>query len=543
MNRRRGFKEMCFALGIIVAFVFFAPFLYPRLLFIGPDPYFSYRTFPQDARLFKNKTIIFFNFDKKGWMGNLDIPELSPSPTYVDTRESVSENAGSTVATAGFEGTWFSPSFVTFPFIFRTSSFTVIPMVSLQWDSFHLTSSGTAIGYEDDEEILIPFSSELKQRNKTYSLGSLIITNFGDTPVGIIMNYTKFSEGNPTGYLIYTLQGEERTLGRYNWGWSTIHGCNHIFGVSTNIDAFWQDEYTLTTYSQFDLVVGADLGENKIGFRFRRQKGTEAYYGYENSINGYSKSKWGNNTGKTTIRNYNVLKIGDLSEKARLFVVTFVEASFTRNHFTLSGEELLDGYNEDDYEVEVLPFIHFDLPAGSFLRIGTSISITRGSFKYKEVWGSREVYSSGWANYGWEVFWERPSYGNFWRFTIFSEADLELMLSREPDLKLILNVWTHHNFVRTKKYYGWTESMGDKLQFHESAKRSSKLNEFWLSGTVGFVFGNRIKIGIFADLPIQYDNFIATEISGESGYFKGEADVQPKVRKPAMLWGIISLGW
>lgn len=543
MSRRRGFRRISLALGIVVAFVFFAPFLYSRLLFIGPDPYFSYRTFPQDARLFKNKSIIFFNFDKKGWMGNLDVPELSPSPTYVDTRESVSENVGSTTATAGFKGTWSSPSFITFPYIFKFSSFTIIPMVTTRWDSFNLTSSGTAIGYEDDEEILIPFSSELKQRNKTYSLGSLIITSFGDTPVGLIVNYTKFSEGEPSGYLKYTLWGEERVLGRYNWGWSAIHGCNHIFGVSTNIDAFWQDEYTHTTYSQFDLVVGADLGENKIGFRFRRQRGSESYYEYEDSVNDYVKSKWGNNTGKTTIRNYNVLKIGDLSESARLYVVTFLETSFTRNHFTLSGEELLDGYNENDYEVEMLPFVHVDLPGKSFLRVGTSISITRGNFKYKEVWGSREVYSSGWANYGWEVLWERPSYGNFWRFTVFSEADLELMLSQEPELRLILNVWTHHNFVRAKKYYGWTESVGDKLQFHESAKRSSKLNEFWLSGTVGFMFGDRIKIGIFADLPIQYDNFIATEISGENGYFKGEADAQPKVRKPAMVWGIISLGW
>ena len=514
-----------------------------RLLFVGPDPYFSYRTFPQDANLFKNKTIIFFNLDKKGWMGNLDFPDLSPSPTYVDTQESVSENVGSTTATAGFKGTWFSPSFVAFPVIFKVSSFTIIPMISGQWDSFKLQSSGTAVAEEEDERFLIPFSSELKQVNKTYSLGSLITGYIGDTSVGLIINYSRLSEGSPSGYLKYNTEGQEVVLGKYNWGWSTIHSCNHIFGVSANIDAFWQDDYTETSYSKFDLVLGADLGENKIGFRFRRQRGTEAYYRYESSVNDYVKSKWGNNTGKTTIRSYNVLKITDLSAKAKLFVVTFAEASFTRNHFTLSGEELLDGYRENDYEAEMLPFIHFQLPRNSYLRIGTSISITKGNFKYKEVWGSREVYSSGWANYGWEEMWERPSYGNFWRFTIFSEADLELMLSQAPDLKLILNLWTHHNFVRTKKYYGWTESEGDKLQFHQSAKRDSKLNEFWLSGTVGFMFGNRIKIGIFADLPIQYDNFIATEISGEKGYFKGETNAQPKVRQPARIWTILSFGW
>ncbi len=543
MKFRSGLKGAVTLLVFMITFVSQSPFLYSRLLFIGPDPYFSFKTFPQDARYFKNKTIIFFNYDKRGWMGNLDYPEISPSPSYIATEESVSENLGSTIATAEFKGTWFSPSVVSIPFMLKMSSVTVIPLISFRLDSFNLTSSGTAIGHEGEEYMLIPFSSELSQKNKTFSFGTLITALVGDTPIGMIVNYRRFSEGSPSGYLKYTFEGEERVLGIYNWGWSTVHGCNHIFGVPTNIDAFWQDFYTDTAYSQFDFVLGADIGENKVGFRFRRQRGTEAYYKYEDSVNDYVKSRWGNNTGRTTIRNYNVIKLGDLSDNARLFVVTFAEASFTRNHYTLNGEELLDGYRENDYEAELLPFVHVDLSKGSYIRAGTSISITRGNYKYWEVWGSREVTSSGWANYGWEQPWERSSYGNFWRFTVFSEVDLELMLSQDPALKLIMNVWTHHNYVRTKRYYGWTRSEGDNLYFYKSAERTTKLKEFWLSGTVGLMVGTRVSFGVFADLPVQYDNRLTTEINGDKGYFKGVSDAQPKVRQPARIWAILSFGW
>ncbi len=276
---------------ILIILVFFVPFLYSRLLFIGPNPYFSFATFPQDARLFKNKTIIFLNYDKRGWMGNLDFPELSPSPTYVATEESISENFDSTMAEAGFKGTWLSPSMIFIPFMLEVSSFRIVPIVTGQWDSFKLTSSGIAIGREGDEKMLIPFSSELSQRNKTYTFGTLITTSLGEVPIGLIINYKKFSEGRPSGYLKYSFEGEEKVLSRYNWGWSTVAGCNHIFGVSTNIDAFWQDEYIDTRYSQFDMVLGADFGENKIGFRLRKQWGQESYYKYEDSINNYVKSK------------------------------------------------------------------------------------------------------------------------------------------------------------------------------------------------------------------------------------------------------------
>ncbi len=517
----------------------FAEMLLARLLFVGPDPYFSYRTFPQDALLFKNRMVVFFSLQKRGWMGNLDDPEASPSPTYISTKEEVSQDLNGQVYTAGFEGSWKAPYFTALAYGFEFSSLRVIPIISARWDVFSLKASGTAIGEEDGEKFPIPFSSQLSQTNMQSSLGAIMVGELGDTPVGMLFSFSRFSEGSPRGYLRYTLEGEERELGVFNWGWSTVHGCNHIFGVSANIDSFWQDFYAQTSYSQLDMVIGADLGDNRIGFRFRRISGLQDYYEYQEEENRFLKKKWGNTIGRTTFRNYGVFKLKEFSPGVKLFVVTFLEASFARNHDRWMGETLLDGYRENDYEAELLPFIHFDLPGKGFLRIGTSLSITQGNFKQVEIWGGREVYAGGWVYYGWEEQWERPSYGSFWRIIVFSEADLEIPLSSA--LRLIFNLWSHHNFLYTRKIYGSTRSDGDGLYFKEKARRNSFLKEFWLSGSLGFMTQGPISLGIFADFPIHYDNYMRTEVKGEK-YFSAIADPQPKIRKPFSLWAVISFG-
>ncbi len=511
-----------------------------RLIFVGPNPYFSYQTFPQHSLLFKNKVILFLSLQKRGWMGNLDDPEASPSPTYISTEESVSEDLYGQIYTASFKGTWKNPRFVLLPYSFQVGGFVLMPLFFGSWDLFSLKAGGTAIGEEEGEKFPIPFSSKLSQTNSSLSLGFIAAGKVGERPVGLLMKYTRFAEGEPQGFLKYTMEGKEKELGIFNWGWSTTHGCNHIFGVSANIDSFWQDFYASTTYSQLDVVLGADFGENKIGFRLRKVFGAQDYFEYSPEANAFIKEKWGNSLGRLTLRNYGVWKLGKISPGARLFLVTFLEASFVRDHDKWLGEVLLDGYRENDYEAEVLPFVHFDLPKNGFLRIGTSLSVTRGSFKYVEVWGGREVYGGGWANYGWEEGWERPSYGSYWRIVVFSEADLEVGLS--DSLRGLFHLWTHHTFYFTKKYYGSTKSEGDVLRFEEKARRKSYLKEFWLSGTLGFLKQGPVSFGVFMDFPIQYDNYQTTEVSGDKGYFKGAADPQPKVRKPVLMWLLIGLG-
>ncbi|UCC41295.1 MAG: hypothetical protein JSV96_07695, partial [Candidatus Aminicenantes bacterium] len=116
-----------------------------------------------------------------------------------------------------------------------------------QLDIFNLRASGEAIGHGEVSNTLIPFSSSLSQRNSEFSLGFVASASIKNTPIGMIFNYKYLSENNPSGYLKFTKDGTETHLNRFNWGWSTIKGCNKIFGTSTNIDAFWMVWWNIWT--------------------------------------------------------------------------------------------------------------------------------------------------------------------------------------------------------------------------------------------------------------------------------------------------------
>ncbi|MBD3414828.1 MAG: hypothetical protein GF421_10415 [Candidatus Aminicenantes bacterium] len=537
-------KINCY-LGLACVLLFFSP-VDSHLRFIGPNPYFSYQTFPQDARMFNAGSSIFFlNLTNQGWMGNLDHPEMSPSPNYVATEESVSENYHSSkIAEARFKGTWFAPSVQAIPMVITWNKFKVIPIFSGELDQFQLNSSGEAIGHEEDHNYLIPFESKLSQRNFTGSAGILAVGEIGGSPIGLKFVYQRFEEESPSGYLSYSFNGSETNLNQYNWGWSTVSGCNHIFGISTNIDSFWQNSYTHTRYSLLDFTLGGNIGTHKAAIHIRRHFGKDHYYTYSSSQNDYLKQKWGSQVNKTMLRGYDVFKFLQIGG-AQFYMVALVEADFERNPYLWEDIKLEDQFIKNTYAAEVLPFVHFDLSRGGFFRIGTSASLIANNYSYKEIWGSQEVYSHGWATFDWEKPWERSSYGRSYIFTNFSEANLEIVAADKPHLAFRLDFWSHLALHYTDRFYGRNRSDGSGIySFQQQAHRKNFLRELWMSGTFGFQIGRRISWGLYANLPIYYDPFQTTEITGNSGeYFSGVSNSQPQIRRPLQLQARIIVNW
>jgi len=514
-----------------------------RLRFIGPNPYYSFLTYPQDSRqLTLHSSFSFFYLRARGWMGHLDIPELSPSPTYVNTEESVEENISSgQTAQAGFKGSWISPEIMAAPCVFEFKSVRIIPLVSGKLDNFSLRSSGLAVPYENPAAV-IPFSSELAQRNGEFSLGLLAAASIRRAPVGMMLNYRRYKEGSPKGLLSFSQDGQDVRLNRFNWGWSTVQGCNHIFGSKTNIDAFWEDSYTSTEGSQLDVVLGADIGENKLGFRFRRLMEYGDEYGFSAAENRYLKDPYRRKAAKTFLRASELFKITDIHE-AGLFLCAVAEADFLRQKNLTGGTELLDSFKENAYALELLPILHFDLDRGGFFRIATSASFFWKDYGYRDVWGDQEVYSPGWAHMGWETAWERSSYGHTFSFINFTEADLELPLIEKWAFLLSLDVWSHQVFAWTKRYYGDNVKSEGAYDFVKEAERKNTLRESWFGGTFGLMAGKRISLGLFLDLPVYYDKSVSTEIAGGGEIFKGRSDAQPAVRKPVSMWALLVWRW
>ncbi|MFQ6108741.1 MAG: hypothetical protein ACE5L7_04225 [Candidatus Aminicenantales bacterium] len=516
-----------------------------RLRFIGPNPYYSFLTFPQDARLFRtHASVLFLRYRNRGWMGHLDSPATSPAPQYVATEESIQENFYDTkIANVGFKGKWVTPEIMAVPFVLDYKSLRIIPMVSGQMEFFNLSASGEAIAHGEETDSLIPFSSELSQKNKQLSFGLLASLSIKNTPIGMIFNYKHLAENSPSGYLKYNIDGQERRISRFNWGWSTSFHCNKIFGTTTNIDAFWQDRYTHSQSSQWDLVLGTDIKGNKHGLRIRRTTEFGESYSYSDSLDKYIKDDWRAKTSKTMVRSYDVVKLLNIGA-AKLYLCGVLEADFTRKRNIKEEVELLDSYRENAYVLELLPFLHFDLDGGGFLRIGSSASFFWKDYKYQDVWGDQKVYSPSWAHFGWERSWERSSYGNEFSFINFSEVDFEIPAYRKWNLVLSVDLWSHQVYRRTRRYYGSNISQEGIYSFHKSAERKSVLKESWFGGTFGLLFGRRLLLGLFLDLPVYYDKLFSTEISGEQGdYFKGLTDAQPMIRTPVGFWAMIIWRW
>lgn len=521
------------------------PALQARLRFIGPNPYYSFLTFPQDSRLLKtNASLLFLYYRNRGWMGHLDVPASSPAPQYIATEASLNENIYDTeVANAGFKGKWLTPEILAVPFIMDYKSIRIIPIVSGQLDIFNLDASGEAIAHGEQSDFLIPFSSNLSQRNTKMSFGFVASTAIKNTPIGMIFNYKNMSEHHPSGYLKFNMNGQETHLKRFNWGWSTLVGCNSIFGTKTNIDAFWQDQYTHTRSSQWDLVIGTDIKDNKHGFRFRKITEYGDYYSYSDSQDKYFKDDWRDKSTKTMLRAYDVIKFMNIGG-AKLYLVGVLELDMVRQRNVNEEVELLDSFKEDAYVVELLPFIHFDLDGGGFLRIGSSASFFWTGYKYQDVWGDQKVYSPSWAHIGWEKSWEKSSYGKSFSFINFTEANLELPVFRKWNLLMSMDLWSHQVYRKTNRYYGKNSKEDGVYDFHRSAERTNVLKESWFGGTFGLFFGRKLSLGLFMDLPVYYDKKFSTEIKGESGdYFRGLSDAQPAIRTPVSFWAMIIWRW
>jgi hypothetical protein len=520
-----------------------SPGLQARLRFIGPNPYYSFLTFPQDARLFyPGSTFSFFYLRNRGWMGHLDQPEISPSPNYVNTQESVDVKLDTGLeAQAGFDGNWVSPELIMAPYVFELKSVRIIPLVSAKMDSFHLRSSGLVFPY-DNPAGAFPFDSELRQRNAEGAVGVLASAAIKSIPVGIVLNYRTYREGRPSGFLHFTRDGLETRLNRYNWGWSTLSSCNHIFGTAANIDAFWEDGYTDMEGTQVDVVLGADFKEHKTGFRFRRLTEFGDEYSYSEDANQYLKDPYRRKAAKTFLRASELFKITEI-EGAKLYLCAVAEADFLRQNYLKSGTELTSFFRENDYGLEFLPVLHFDLDRGGFFRIGTSASFFYKGYGYREVWGEQEVYSPGWACYGWEQSWERSSYGRTFSFINFTEADLELLLIERWEFWLSLDVWSHQVWSRTRRVYGGNVENDGTYSFAKEADRTNTLRESWFGGTFGVMAGKRLSVGLFLDLPVYYDKFVSTDLRMTAESFQADADAQPAVRKPVSLWALLIWRW
>lgn len=543
--RNRLFRTSVLLVGVVFMLMSFNNMCLARLFFTGPNPYLSSRSFPQDGLFFHGTgSYAFFGYNPRGWFGNLDEPKKLPGASYTMT----SQTLQLTNPTSNFHlgSNWTQYKISAIPYYFQYKGFFIQPIFSYELEDLFMNAHGIARSYDDStgwEQI--PFEARLERKNQFYGLGTAVATMFGNTPVGLRVTADRGKWGEPYGYLEKNVNGDEQVLNRYTWGWTTQQGCNNILASHSNIDAFYQDRYSMGRSLLVNSVAGATVKEHKLGLRYRNFTQYADEYEYDDVQDDYIRdSEWTQRKNEQMLRGYGFFKITKIGE-TDLHLVGFAETDRSWTHYVGSDAERLDCHYERKYLFEIIPVVSVPLGKG-FVRGGFDILWGWTYVSNTDIWGQQRVYRQSYPNIGWTRDWERAGYSSGFVAADLIEVDMEYPIFRSPEITLRLEVWRMHQITWNTSHYGENEEQNSAYVFQENAVRKDKRKETWMSGLVGawFGFGSMFG-GLLIDLPVSYHADLTTTVVDhtEGTLFSDSQNNSPAVQDPMKIRIMLGRKW
>jgi|GEM_PF-906369 len=517
-----------------------------RLFFTGPNPFFSSSHFPQDGLLFEGSgSFAFIDHYPRGWFGNLDDPKKLPSPNYTMTSQSL--HLSNPQSDFSLHGTWTQNKTELVPYYFQSHGFHIQSLLSYTLEDLYMKADGIARSYDDTlgwEQV--PFEALLERQNKQYGTGIAVAKQLGSVPFGIRVTIDRSKWGEPNGYLQKSVNGAEEIYNRYTWGWTTQQSCNHILASHANIDAWYQDGYSMATSWLINTVVGATIKEHKLALRYRHFSQDADEYEYDSDRDGYVRDgDWTERTSKHLLRGYGLFKILKLGQ-ADLYLLGFAETQRSWINYVGAGDaERLDCIYEKKADFEIVPVVASSLGKG-FLRAGFDILWGWASLSNTDVWGRQRVYRESYPYTGWTPDWEKPGYANSFFIANLSEVDVEYPILQRPEIVLRLELFRMQQWTYTTGYFGENESSNGGYVFEENAVRQDKRKETWMGGSLGMWTGfGTVFAGFFVDLPITYHSVLDTKVidNDEGETFSDSRSNFPAVQDPTRLRVIIGKRW
>lgn len=517
-----------------------------RLIFTGPNPFFSSASFPQDGLLFNGSgSFALIDRHPRGWFGNLDDPMELPSPNYTMTSQSLHL----TNPTSGFSllGTWTQNKASLVPYYFQHNGFHIQSLLSVELEDLYMNAQGVARSYEDTLGWeLIPFEAVLKRRNKQYGLGAAVASYIQGIPFGVRLTVDRRNWGEPYGYLKKVVNGGEEVRHRYTWGWTTQQGCNHILASHANVDAWYQDSYSMAHSWLINAVAGATIKDHKVALRYRHFSQDAEEYRYDSAPDSYVKEgDWTERASLHLLRGYGIFKVLEVGS-TDLCLVGFAETERSWINWVGEGDgPRLDCTYDKKTDFEIVPVVSSSFGKG-FVRAGSDITWGWVSESNTDVWGRQRVYRQSYPYAGWAPDWEEPSYANSFYVANLSEVDVEYPILKSPEVVLRLEIWRMYQVTYKTSHYGYNESANGGYIFKENAIRKDKRSETWMSGLIGIWAGfGMFFSGLFVDLPITYHSILSTEvIDNEEGKIFSDGQTNfPAVQDPARIRIIIGRKW
>jgi len=516
-----------------------------RLFFTGPNPYLSSRSFPQDGLFFQGTgSYAFLEYNPRGWFGHLDDPRKLPSANYTMT----SQNLQLTDPTSNFHlnGNWSQYKVAAVPYYFQYKDLYIQPLFTYELEDLFMNAHGIARSYDDSlgwEQV--PFEARLQRKNTLYGIGASLARKFGNTPVGVRMTADRAIWGEPSGYLHTDVDGDQEISNRYTWGWTTQQGCNHILADHANIDAWYQDSYSLGRSWLYNVVAGATVKEHKLGVRYRNYTQYAEEYEYDDISDSYIRdSEWTQRKNEQLLRGYGFFKITSIG-RTDLHLVGFAEADRSWTNYVGGGSERLDCHYEKKTLFEVIPVLSTQIGPG-FVRGGFDILWGWIGNSNTDIWGQQRVYRQSYPVVGWSRDWERPGYSSGFVLANLIEVDMEYPIIKNPEITLRLELWRMYQITWNTSHFGENEQQGGSYVFQETAVRKDNRKETWMSGLVGAWFGfGHVFGGLLVDLPVTYHSNLSTKVidHDEGELFYDNQNNFPAVQDPVRVRIMFGRRW
>lgn len=534
MKRKRSLVIICFILSN-----FFA--VHGRVFLTGSNPQQTIFAFPQDILLSPGDMVFFYTtFQQQPWWGDIDQPDLKPSPVYQLTGEKLGVKGSS-------------------DYFFHNSNFYTWKNIT----GFSKTYSEQFKTRYDIEYAYNPYRSNAEGANSVnntnfkyrnaFSSHDFYVTSYfawqpHETPYGFKFGFGTSTSFNPDPKFIVNTNGQEFTSNKQMWAWSLSQGWRHFLDGEGRYEE--QNSYSIGTTFKFDLQGAATWERLKAGCRLRLNTGVLKLYEWENdssypapqllkdeNLFGFYSDSSEKKISEKTIRvygNYTWFELDNLVFK------TLVLSRFTvadSIHRSAENHDISDGVSEKaqtfvfqiNPNVSIYPwdfkYTYLDLAIlcnyshlnYDFTQLYNVNGGQTRSYVSTYSYGPLEDHASTDYSYARQNFFEVAFDANP-VFPIYGSASSSMALS------VSFMLWTRFKWIN--KYYGRFEQGSFNLDW----TRESYEHETWLNTNINLIYRkNPYLFRFMFGQPLTYNISPSTRILDKSGNQIG-------VSKPENMW-------
>ncbi|MBM4118252.1 hypothetical protein FJ251_11030 [bacterium] len=496
---------------------------------IGSDPYQTVFSYPHDILRWPGEALYLEASPRSlPWQGNVTSIHSRPSDSYTSNYQDVtfatpSDYTGDPAAIRSYAkmSSAMKQNGYTLGAVKDTRYGRVLLELATTSLRMNLESAGVArapnpggSGY-----VTIPFAGETRADRDEYAIKLIGARQLFGNPFGFKVHYTRRAADRPEGFTRFTRDGTAYTVPHLTWGWAT-QSCAHIFGYSgSNVDAFYQDSYSVFRGRQWDFQTSYEHDGNwKSGLRYRtRREDGDAYgwvYDDGSEITGRYENDpyWKDRASARLLRAYTKARFfrqGGFDAGMLFLAALNADANTRVNKLVASDEGSREG--RSGFVLEANPWFNYALSRGhvdfgllcELDRMGMQNTETRWNdvshSEQEDVLWSTQPYE------GWSPYWERFSKGREWCLATGFEADAEVTVHR--GWSALMRTTVLRKFTRVKKLYGTSEipAGGNSYQFSQSHRRDDYRNEMWMTGAFGLSYRRGpATFYLVQDLPTAY---------------------------------------